>query len=89
MQSLENLVSYPWIHSRLKEGTLSLTGWYFDFDTGDLSAYNTDTCQFEELAAVPVQTPKRSTFKGPQEDAIPEIHVEEKTLAEQLDSINA
>lgn len=49
MQSLENLLSYPWIVDRLRQGIISINGWYFDFETGRLSAYDPDTCQFELL----------------------------------------
>ncbi|KAJ3346706.1 hypothetical protein HDU91_006968 [Kappamyces sp. JEL0680] len=52
MQSLENLVSYPFIHSRLKDGTLTLNGWYFDFESGDLMAYNPNSSVFEAIADV-------------------------------------
>ncbi|KAJ3315905.1 hypothetical protein HDV04_000112 [Boothiomyces sp. JEL0838] len=49
LQSLENLLSYPWIVDRLRQGIISINGWYFDFETGRLSAYDPDTCQFELL----------------------------------------
>ncbi|KAI8901274.1 carbonic anhydrase [Globomyces pollinis-pini] len=49
LQSLENCVSYPWIHEKLKDGSLSLTGWYFDFDTGKLLGYNSEKSTFESL----------------------------------------
>jgi carbonic anhydrase len=51
MQSLENIISYPFVHERLKNGTLSLNGWYFDFESGNLMAYNPVTSEFETLAA--------------------------------------
>ncbi len=44
-------MSYPWLQERLNQGTLSLTGWYFDFEKGDLMAYNHDSGHFETLAA--------------------------------------
>ena len=49
MQSLENIVSYPWIKSKLVEGTVSLTGWYFDFESGVLMGYNPTHFKFEPL----------------------------------------
>ncbi|KAJ3271540.1 hypothetical protein HDV01_006591 [Terramyces sp. JEL0728] len=51
LQSLENLLTYPWIVEKLKQGTISINGWYFDFETGSLSAYDPDTCHFELLDA--------------------------------------
>jgi carbonic anhydrase len=34
--SLANLATYPWIRTRLEDGTLHLHGWWFDLETGDL-----------------------------------------------------
>ena len=86
MQSLENLVSYPWIHSRLKEGTLSLTGWYFDFETGDLLAYSTETSQFEPLTLAGSPGKNKASFtitdEGtmPANDTIPERNISESIV---------
>ncbi|KAJ3325197.1 hypothetical protein HDV06_004987 [Boothiomyces sp. JEL0866] len=45
----EKTLNYPWIVDRLKQGIISINGWYFDFETGRLSAYDPDTCHFELL----------------------------------------
>ena len=37
--SLENLHSFPWIDQRVTDGTLSLHGWYFDLNAGELLEY--------------------------------------------------
>lgn len=34
--SLENLLTFPWIESRVASGDLGLLGWYFNMDTGNL-----------------------------------------------------
>jgi carbonic anhydrase len=34
--SLANLATYPWLRERLDQGLLSLHGWWFDLETGDL-----------------------------------------------------
>jgi carbonic anhydrase len=34
--SLRNLMTYPWVKSRVEDKTLTLHGWWFDLDTGDL-----------------------------------------------------
>lgn len=34
--SLDNLMSYPWLKERVEAGTLMLHGWWFDLETGDL-----------------------------------------------------
>lgn len=49
LQSLENLVSYPWIKEKLVSGDVSLTGWFFDFEKGVLMGYNPSTFKFESL----------------------------------------
>ncbi len=36
--SLDNLMTYPWVRERVEAGTLSLHGWWFDLDSGDLWA---------------------------------------------------
>lgn len=53
LNSLENLLTYPWIKKPLQEGKLSLSGWYFDFDQGSLLSYNPDTKLFEPLTHAP------------------------------------
>lgn len=36
LQSVENLRTYPWIRDRLDAGQITLHGWWFDLETGDL-----------------------------------------------------
>ncbi|GAB7080019.1 carbonic anhydrase [Megalodesulfovibrio paquesii] len=48
--SLENLLTFPWIKSRVEAGTLFLHGWYFDLRTGDLMSYLAESSAFEPLA---------------------------------------
>jgi carbonic anhydrase len=40
LQSLDNLLTYPWLKRRVEEGKLVLHGWYFDIDSGSLMAYS-------------------------------------------------
>lgn len=47
--SLENLMSYPWISSRVHEGKLTLHGWYFDMLQGELYEYRPESGVFEVL----------------------------------------
>jgi carbonic anhydrase len=49
--SLENLRSFPFVAERLKAGTLSIYGWYFDLDKGDLLGYDTGSGTFEKLCS--------------------------------------
>jgi len=47
--SLENLMTFPFIKSRVEAGTLTLHGWYFDIETGVMSAYDPETLSFQKL----------------------------------------
>ena len=49
--SLENLRSFPWIKERVAAGTLTLDGWYFDMDAGELLGYSAETGRFAALVA--------------------------------------
>lgn len=45
--SLTNLMSFPWIKEKVEQKSLKLHGWYFCVETGELSALNSKTNQFE------------------------------------------
>ena len=47
--SLDNLMSFSWIRERVEQGSLTLHGWYFDMDNGQLLGYNPATRLFETL----------------------------------------
>jgi len=47
--SLENLHSFPWIDQRVTDGALSLHGWYFDLNVGELLEYRPISGQFQKL----------------------------------------
>lgn len=40
--SLENLMTFPWIKSRVAAGKLAIHGWYFDLESGLLHRMNKD-----------------------------------------------
>ena len=48
-QTLENLMTFPWIRERVERGALELHGWYFDIDAGDLLGYSPKTMSFAPL----------------------------------------
>ena len=48
--SLENLMTYPWIASRVGAGALHLHGWYFDMTAGALLHYQPDSQSFHPIA---------------------------------------
>ena len=45
--SLENLLTFPWIKTRVDAQTLHLHGWYFDMAQGELLGYQPGTGSFE------------------------------------------
>jgi carbonic anhydrase len=47
--SLENLMTFPWIRSRMETGLLQLHGWYFDIEAGRLFRYSSSSSSFELL----------------------------------------
>jgi carbonic anhydrase len=40
--SLGNLLSYPWVKTRVEDGRLTLLGWWFDLVAGELLAHEGD-----------------------------------------------
>ncbi|KNC96653.1 uncharacterized protein SPPG_07866 [Spizellomyces punctatus DAOM BR117] len=62
--SLENLVTYPWIRDRLATGEISINGWYFDFKSGDLLAYNPETNAFESLVLSETPATEENPFEN-------------------------
>jgi carbonic anhydrase len=50
IQSLEHLMSFPWIRSRVEVGGLKLHGWYYDLNSAELFALQTDTHEFQKIS---------------------------------------
>lgn len=50
VQSLENLMTFPWIAERVASGKLELHGWYYDIRNGKLYELNSDTNEFHKIA---------------------------------------
>lgn len=48
--SLHNLMTFPWVRARVQAGTLSLHGWYFDLDVGELLGFDPARNGFAPLA---------------------------------------
>jgi carbonic anhydrase len=46
---LEHLASYPIVRARLADGSLHLSGWWFDIARGDMLAYQRETRSFESI----------------------------------------
>ncbi len=47
--SLQRLMEYPYIQSRLLKNDISLEGWWFDIGTGKVEVYNFSTRDFEAV----------------------------------------
>jgi len=47
--SLDNLMTFSWIRERVEQGGLTLHGWYFDIEHGELQSFNPASRQFETL----------------------------------------
>lgn len=50
VKALDNLMTFPYVRSRVERGTLGLHGAYFDVSTGLLSVYDPDTRTFASAA---------------------------------------
>ena len=55
--SLDNLLSYPWISSKVEEGSLKLHALYYDLGEGELYRFSPEKEDFLPLA---LKTPKKS-----------------------------
>jgi len=47
--SLENLMTFPWVQKRVKQGTLVLHGWYYNLALATLSKYDPETDEFHPI----------------------------------------
>ncbi|AGH81825.1 carbonate dehydratase [Psychromonas sp. CNPT3] len=48
-QSLENLMTFPWVAERVRSGTLSLHGWRYNLKTSELCAMDEKNGQFTKV----------------------------------------
>lgn len=48
--SLRNLMAYPYIAKRMKEGKLNILGWHFDIETGEIAAFDLNTQVFDPIS---------------------------------------
>jgi carbonic anhydrase len=47
--SLENLMTFSWVRERVEIGNLTLHGWYFDIECGQLLSFDKNLNKFNEL----------------------------------------
>lgn len=50
VQSLKNLMTFPWIKEAVEAEELMIHGWYFDIETGKINSFDKKSNQFTELA---------------------------------------
>ncbi len=55
-KSYENCMTFPWIKEKVEEGTLFLHRWFFNLQTGTMTAYNPASCKYEDLEIAYAQT---------------------------------
>lgn len=51
--SLDNLLTFPWVNEAVCEGRLTLHGWYFDLQSGELLEYDAEDRVFHPLVGRP------------------------------------
>lgn len=49
LQSLENVLTFPWVKEKVEDGSLKLHGWYFDFENGLLQEYDSAKKLFKDV----------------------------------------
>ncbi|MGB5445165.1 MAG: carbonic anhydrase [Psychromonas sp.] len=49
IQSLNNLMTFPWVRERVIAGKLHLHGWHYDLDSAALFAKRNDSDEFEQI----------------------------------------
>lgn len=49
INSLKNLMTFPWIAANVQAKKLVIHGWFFDLSTGIINVYNEQTQHFQEL----------------------------------------
>ncbi|MDD3172682.1 MAG: carbonic anhydrase [Herbinix sp.] len=47
IEQLKHLMTYPYIHEKVINGSLMLDGWYYIIETGEIFIYNRKICEFE------------------------------------------
>jgi carbonic anhydrase len=55
VSQIENLLTYPYVKERLKNGTLHIHGWMYDMTTGKIEYYDPDEHTFKSLTQDEVQ----------------------------------
>lgn len=59
LNSLNNLMTYPWVRTAIEQGRLTIHGWYFDIDRGELLAYSDRAGAFLPMVCALDRSPAR------------------------------
>lgn len=51
LQSIDNLMTFPWVEQKVAAGDLALHGWYFSMQSGQLLGYRRESRTFEPLTS--------------------------------------
>jgi len=52
IKQIENILTYPNVKKRFEEGSLTIHGWYYDIETGNIDYYNAETYEFLPLRSL-------------------------------------
>ena len=52
IKQIENILTYPNVKKRFENGDLSIHGWYYNIENGNIDYYNADTYEFMPLKAL-------------------------------------
>jgi carbonic anhydrase len=81
LTQIENLKTYPVIHSRLYQGKLKIYGWIYHFETGEVMAYNPDSYAYvRPQSQVSLDTP--GLIPAPIACELPPIKIPRQSLEE-------
>jgi carbonic anhydrase len=49
VEQMNHLLTFPYIAERYKKGTITILGWYYIIETGEVFNYNKNTSKFEKI----------------------------------------
>jgi len=52
ISQIENLLTYPSIKSKIKTGEISIHGWMYDIESGEIEYYDAESSQFQPLSSL-------------------------------------
>jgi len=78
---IENLKTYPVIRSKLHQNKMSIYGWIYDIETGEVLAYNPETDEFEVPQTLLASTPSEN-FVHTDAPPIPSTYQNDSTKAQ-------